>query len=100
MNGWTSIFLALGGGAVVGAGFFAGLWWTVERLVRTRRPGLLLAGSFVLRMGFALVGFYLAARAGWQPLLACLLGFMVARLVVARWHRPRTASPAPEAPAP
>jgi F1F0 ATPase subunit 2 len=87
MSAWTTLLLALGAGAGLGAVFFAGLWWTVARLGRTRRPGLLLAGSLLLRMAFALGGFYLVARAGWRPLLSCLLGFLLARAAVVWWTR-------------
>ena len=45
------------------------------------------------------IGFvYLAARAGWRPLLACLAGFMLARILVARRLRPRGPPPAGLAP--
>jgi len=100
MKGWTVLVLALAAGGGLGAAFFVGLGWTVNRLARSGRPGTLLAASFVLRMTGAVAGFYLAARAGGKPLLACLLGFMLARVVVTRLHRPKASpgAPAPFAP--
>jgi F1F0 ATPase subunit 2 len=88
-------------GAGLGAFFFGGLWWTVRRLADARRPALLVLGSFVLRTGVALGGFYLVATAGrWERILAYLLGFVTARLVVTRLTEasslPR--SPQPEEP--
>lgn len=100
MSVGTALLLAFGGGVALGAVFFAGLWWTVNRLGRAHRPALLLAGGLLLRMALALGGFYLAARAGWPPLLACLLGFMLARSVVAWWTRPARPPAAPKGVAP
>ncbi len=94
MSEGTKCILALAGGSGLGTFFFVGLWWTVNQLAQSRRGGRFLAGSFVVRMTLALGGFYLAAHAGWKPLLACLLGFILARAVVARWIRPgATAAP-------
>ena len=92
MSQWTTMILALAGGGALGTIFFAGLWWTISQIGRARRPGILLTGSFLLRMGLALGGFYLAARSGWRPLLASLLGFMLARVFVARWCQAPVAS--------
>ena len=35
-------------------------------------------------MSLALAGFYFVAGGHWQRLLACLLGFVIARLIVTR----------------
>jgi F1F0 ATPase subunit 2 len=94
------ILLALVAGVGLGTLFFGGLWWTVNRLVRAPRPGRLLAASLLLRMALALGGFFLSARAGGRPLLACLLGFMLARVAVAGCTRLRRPSAAPTGIAP
>jgi F1F0 ATPase subunit 2 len=39
-------------------------------------------------MGIALAGFYFVARGDWKKLLLCLLGFLIARVVVLRLTRP------------
>jgi F1F0 ATPase subunit 2 len=39
-------------------------------------------GSLLLRMSIAVGGFYLIGREHWQRMLMCLLGFIIARLVV------------------
>ncbi len=77
-------------GLLLGAIFFGGLWWTVRRGLASRRPALWFFASLLLRMGIAVTGFYWVARelghsAGhpsWQPLLLCLLGFVLARPLV------------------
>ena len=87
-------FLALLLGVSLGALFFGGLWWTVSRMVVSRRPALLMFGSLLLRTGLALAGFYLVARGHWGRLPVCLLGFIIARMIITRLAR------APEKPVP
>jgi F1F0 ATPase subunit 2 len=79
-------------GALCGAFFFGGLWCTVRKGVASTQPGLWFSGSLFLRMGVALAGFYYVA--GCQAsmvaarLLLCLLGFVMARQMVAWLTRP------------
>jgi F1F0 ATPase subunit 2 len=90
--------LAAAGGALVGALYFAGLWWTVRRAPRTRRPLVLIAASFVLRG--ALAGLALVGLAGGDVarLLAAVAGFLVVRTVLV-W-RLRAGAPPVRAPGP
>ena len=74
-------------GVAIGAAFFGGLWWTVLQGVRTRRPALLFLASFLLRMTFVLVAFYLVGTAHSDRLVSCLLGFVLGRFLVARLTR-------------
>ncbi|MFY9329101.1 MAG: ATP synthase subunit I [Georgfuchsia sp.] len=87
MNDALTLGFALAAGATLGAMFYVGLWWTVRRGVSSRRPALLFLGSLLLRMGVALTGFYFVASGDWQRLLPCLLGFVLARVVVIRLTR-------------
>jgi F1F0 ATPase subunit 2 len=73
---------ACAAGLLLGASFFGGLWWTVRRGVSAKRPALWFLGSVVLRMSIVLVGFYLVSSGDWKRLLACLLGFVTARVLV------------------
>jgi F1F0 ATPase subunit 2 len=82
MNDTLMLALAWMAGGVFGTIFFGGLWWTVRRGVSSRRPALWFLGSALLRMGIALAGFYFVGRGHWERLLGCLLGFVMARLVV------------------
>jgi F1F0 ATPase subunit 2 len=79
--------LALVGGVLLGAIFFGGLWWTVRKGVLSKQPALLFVGSLMLRTSIALAGFFLIGRGHWERLLASLLGFVIARLLVARLTR-------------
>jgi F1F0 ATPase subunit 2 len=85
-----TLILALGGsaGAVLGAIFFGGLWWTIRNGVTSVRPALWFLGSLLLRMSVTLLGFYFVAGGRWQRLVACLMGFIVARFVVMWLTRP------------
>jgi F1F0 ATPase subunit 2 len=82
--GWA---VALGVGAVLGAVFFGGLWWTVQRGAVSASPGRWFLGSFVLRSALVVAGFY--AVGADQPLRLglCLLGFLLARFAVLRLTR-------------
>ena len=77
-----SLVLALVTGGLLGAIFFGGLWWTVRKGFSSKQPALWFFGSLLLRTSIVLVGFYFIARGHWERLLVCLLGFVMARLIV------------------
>jgi F1F0 ATPase subunit 2 len=83
---WLQI-TALIAGLMLGAIFYGGLWWTVRRSVSSTTLGLWLIGSFALRAIVAVSGFYFVSQGDWRRLLACLLGFVVARIGVTRLTR-------------
>ena len=87
MNETLILVLALATGVLLGTIFFGGLWWTVQKGVSSKRPALWFFGSLLLRTSIALVGFYFIARGHWERLLVCLLGFVMARLIVMRLTR-------------
>ena len=74
-------------GAVLGAVFFGGLWWTVQRGAVSASPGRWFLGSFVLRTAIVLAGFYAVGADQPARLGLCLLGFLLARLAVVRLTR-------------
>ncbi len=87
MNENLSLALALVAGIMLGVIFFGGLWWTIRKGASSKRPALWFLVSFLLRMSIAMAGFYFIGREHWERLLACLLGFIIARLVVTRLTR-------------
>lgn len=89
MNEWLALALAAAAGLLLGAFFFGGLWWTVRRGVSAKRPALLFVTSMLLRTGIVVTGFYVISDGQWQPLLACLAGFVIARFIVTRLASPR-----------
>jgi F1F0 ATPase subunit 2 len=84
MGEFMLLALPFTAGLLLGALFFGGLWWTVIKGVSSRRPALWFFGSLMLRLSITLAGFYFVARENWQRWLLCLLGFVLARLVV-KW---------------
>jgi F1F0 ATPase subunit 2 len=76
-------------GLLLGAVFFGGLWWTVIMAVSSQRPALWFFGSMLLRMSITLAGFYFAGGENWKRWVLCLLGFVLARLVVKWLTRPQ-----------
>jgi len=88
MNETPTLLLAWVAGWVLGAIFFGGLWWTVRQGVSSKQPALWFFGSLLLRMSIALAGFYFVSGGHWERLLPCLLGFVMARLIVMWLTRP------------
>lgn len=78
------LLLAGGAGVLLGVLFFGGLWWTAQRGLASRRPALWFVGSFLLRTSVVLAGMYVVSSGRWEALLACLVGFVVARVIVTR----------------
>lgn len=83
-------------GAALGALYFGGLWVTLTRVRSARRPGLLLVGSYALRLAVAAVGFGLLVSLGIVPAATGLAGFVGVRSVMIGRLRPGPeAAPAP-----
>ena len=82
MNEVLLLALTLSVGVLLGAIFFGGLWWTVRKGVSSEQPAFWFFGSLLLRMGIALAGFYFVSGGQWERLLVCLVGFVIARLMV------------------
>jgi len=82
---------AFAAGVVLGLLAFGGLWLTVRRLPRSRRPGLLLLGSFVARLGVSVPVILVVMGGRWERLAACFAGFLLARTVLIRLWSPASA---------
>ncbi len=91
------LILALSGLAGLGLGtfFFYGLWLTVRKTLTAATPAIWMLGSFVVRMGITVTGFYYVGNGNWQRLLASLLGFIVARYLVIYLTRRTDPQPQP-----
>ncbi len=79
---WVPVLLSLSGGFGAGLLYFGGLWWSVKRLARVKRPALLSLISFLLRAAFVLAVFYLLGQGRWERIAACLAGFLLARVLL------------------
>jgi F1F0 ATPase subunit 2 len=95
MHETPALMLALLAGCLLGTMFFGGLWWTVRKCVSSRLPAAWLLGSLLLRTALTLAGFHFAAQGDWRRLLACLLGFFLARVAATRLPRAPAGGTAP-----
>jgi F1F0 ATPase subunit 2 len=87
MNEILSLVPALVAGLLLGAMFFGGLWWTIQKGVSSTRPALWFFSSLLLRTSLTLAGFYVVSDGQWEKLLICLIGFTMARPIVTRLTR-------------
>lgn len=94
---WLAGIVALLAGGALGTLFFAGLWWTVRRAADSATPARWFIVSLIVRTATVLAGFYVVGAAQPLRLGLCLLGFVLARVLVVRISRP---GPAVLAPAP
>ena len=85
MNDPLALFVAFLIGGLLGAFFFGGLWYTVQKGVTSKLPAVWFLGSLLLRTAVVLAGFYFVAQGHWSRLAACLLGFVMARVIVMKW---------------
>jgi F1F0 ATPase subunit 2 len=84
MSETLNLISALVAGFLLGAIFFGGLWWTIQKGLSSKRPAFWFIGSLLLRTSTAVVGFYIVSGNHWERLLICLLGFFIARRITIR----------------
>jgi len=80
-----TLSLVIVAGFVLGMLFFGGLWWTVHKGLSSTRPVLWFFASLMLRTTIVLAGLYVVAGDDWQRLMLCLLGFLIARVIITRY---------------
>ena len=85
------IYMALAGagGIILGLVHFGGLWWTVQHLSETRRPAVLLLGSFIVRSSIVLGVLYFIMHGNVLRLLPAMAGFIISRQIFIRHKRIR-----------
>ena len=71
-------------GLALGFFYFGSLWLTVRRVPNARHPVLLVFGSLAGRMAVLQPAFYFIMADRWERMMACLLGFVLVRLVITR----------------
>lgn len=97
-NDAPGLLLAGLDGAVLGAIFFGGLWWTVRSFVSSAHGALYVLGSLLLRVGITVAGFHFVSGGQWQRLLACMAGFLLVRTLALRLTRRPSQKEAGDAP--
>jgi F1F0 ATPase subunit 2 len=82
MNDIFMLSLAAAGGGLLGVFYFAGLRWTLRKSITSRWAALWFSFSFLLRSGVCLFGIYWIGASDFMRVLACLVGFIIARTIV------------------
>ncbi|MFW5743366.1 MAG: ATP synthase subunit I [Spirochaetota bacterium] len=82
------LLLGVIAGLAAGALYFGGLYTTTRRFATSRRPGLLMALSFVGRtLAIAAAAVLVATTLGASPLLAFAVGLTLVRVGLVAWAR-------------
>jgi F1F0 ATPase subunit 2 len=81
-NGIADFVFTLVVGFGLGLFYFGGLFLTLQRLERVRRPHFLVTGSYWLRLVITLFGFYWVANGHWERFLYCTAGWLIARTLL------------------
>jgi F1F0 ATPase subunit 2 len=85
MPGIILFALCVLAGIGLGMLFYGGLWFTVRALPRSDHPVALAFASFSARTVVVLTGFVLVTAHHWQNAVLCLLGFVLARILLGWW---------------
>ena len=82
INNIFMLLLAATGGGLLGVFYFAGLRWTLRKSITSQWAALWFSFSFLLRSSVCLYGIYWIGANDAVRILACLGGFIVARMIV------------------
>lgn len=85
-------------GAGLGIFYFAGLYWTIQRLPGAKVPGYWILGSFLVRSALCVAGFYVIMGDDWKKLMTGLAGFFLIRIISVRWVKPVQRPPVGKSP--
>lgn len=86
MSEFLQVIFACATGIALGAFFFGGLWWTIQKGTLSKQPALWFCTSLLLRMSAVLAGFYFLSR-HYGQLLLCLATFTLVGLISTRLAR-------------
>jgi F1F0 ATPase subunit 2 len=82
MNDLLVYCLVIFAGLFLGFFFFGGLWWSTKKAISSKHPFLWFTGSLFIRMSVTILTIYFVSRNHWEKMLLCLLGFIIARVIV------------------
>jgi F1F0 ATPase subunit 2 len=82
MTDFSPLFMAFFAGLFLGAFFFGGLWWTVQKGLKSQNPAVWFFASLILRTSLTLAGFYYISQGDFSRLFACVAGFLLGRFVI------------------
>lgn len=84
-----SLLIGLVGGFLIGFVYFWSLKFTIDHMITAKRPALVMIGSYFLRTVFTLLAFYLIMDGELIRLVACLVGFILARIFLIKREGPQ-----------
>jgi F1F0 ATPase subunit 2 len=87
MSEISMVALAVFAGFMLGAVFFGGLWWTIQRGFASAQPAVWFSSSLLLRTTMTLGGFLFVTHGDWRRMVGCLAGFLIARFLILRFSR-------------
>ena len=82
MTDLSPIIFASFVGIIAGFIFFGGLWFTTQRLPTWKYPAVWVFGSFMVRASVMLSALYWVGKDHLPRMAACLVGFVIARMVM------------------
>ncbi len=92
---WIEWMAMIAAGLVLGGLYFAGLWWTLERLGRWRQPAVVLGVSFLVRAALLMTVLLWITGGRPLPIIAALVGFWASRFILCRiWGWAQSTKPA------
>ena len=71
-------------GVLLGLLYFGGLWMTLKHICRANRPKSWLGISFVTRISFIMIGFWVIMRKDTVSFLITFLAFLITRVILTR----------------
>ncbi|MCB0655132.1 MAG: ATP synthase subunit I [Saprospiraceae bacterium] len=86
MNEWMAYVLSILTGGALGWFYFQILWWTTQKGLHAKQPLIWFLGSSILRTVVVLAGIWLVSGGHWQRILLSLLGFVLVRIYLVRYH--------------
>lgn len=87
MNEFLNLTVAASVGVLVGLIFFGGLWFTTQQIATCRYPALWLPLSFLARTAIVLGAFYWVGKGQFSSMAACLVGFVISRVIIFHFTR-------------
>ena len=87
MNDVLISVLSLLEGMSLGVIFYLGLWFTIKYAINSEMAALWFTFSYVLRIGSVVAGFYFMSVGNLQRLVLCLVGFIIARIIITKYTK-------------
>ncbi len=69
-------------GVLLGLFYFGGLWWTVGRVMKSSRPGVLILVSFIVRTAVTLAVLFLILQMHWALAVGSVAAMILTRVVL------------------